>query len=241
MTIAKLFDSSPLPRVEIQILLTHVLGKNRAFVLAHPELILTKTQEKTLHGLVEQRLKNEPLAYILGEKEFYGLVFKVTPDTLIPRPETEDIIELTSQFLKVKKLVKPIIFEIGTGSGAIAIILAKKFPDSTVIANDISKAALKVAEQNAKALGVRNVEFILGSLLEPFKVKPDMIVTNLPYISRHIYENLEPQIRDFEPEIALVGGETGLELYEKLFEQVDQFFPGTPVLYEVDGRIYQKN
>lgn len=264
-TIKDVLTIAPLPKVETEILLCETLQKDRSHLLAHPEQYLSQNQQAKIQKFISRRQQNEPLAYIIGHREFFGHDFLVTPDTLIPRPETEDLIEEVAKYLNLQKVKAPKILEIGTGSGAIAIILAKKFPNAEIIATDISTNALKIAKENAKRLKVKNTTFLQGDLLEPVlkfekeQVTGDMavktkttskapskspfsvIAANLPYITEHIYEKLEPQIKDFEPKVALVGGPTGMELYEKLFNQADEYFPETPVFYEVDGRIYRKN
>jgi release factor glutamine methyltransferase len=241
MTISNLLISADFPQIEAEILISEAIHKNRSFVLAHPEYELKPTELATVQDYFLRRQQNDPIHYIIGHREFYGLDFKVTPDTLIPRPETEDLIDEVETFLKGKGIETPRILELGTGSGAVAIILAKKFSKAAVIATDISEAALKTAQENAQRLGA-NVQFKLGDLLEPVVDHHfDVIAANMPYIPQYVYDQLEPHIKDFEPKTALLGGDTGMEIYERLFAQIDQKMLGTPLFYEVDGRIYQKN
>lgn len=170
-------------------------------------------------------ISSKPSQYIKGWVEFYRLRFKVTPDVLIPRPETELLIDEVLSFLKHRPTETPTILDIGTGSGNIAISLATHLPTSNVgikiIATDISKKALKVAKQNAKLHGVeKQITFLESNLLGKITQQPDIIVTNLPYIPTKRIPNLDSSVKDFEPLVALDGGEDGFDLYRKLFTQI---------------------
>jgi release factor glutamine methyltransferase len=217
-----------LPPLEQELILSHILKKSREYVLTHPEIQLSKKQEQLFATMSARRLKNEPMAYILGRKEFYGLDFKVTRHTLIPRPETELLVE---ELIKLKHKNCTII-DIGTGSGNIIISIAKnlKFRISNLkfIGVDISSKALKIAKYNAKKHGVdKKIRFFKSNLLNYFlnnlTIKPFnnlIIVANLPYLSNKIYNSAKSDVKNFEPKIALSGGDDGLDHYKNLFKQI---------------------
>lgn len=165
-----------------------------------------------------KRLK-KPKQYEEGWVEFYKLKFKVTPDVLIPRPETELLVDEILKFYTLNPTLYTLL-DIGTGSGNIAISLAVNNKNLVIIASDISKKALKVAQQNAKLHAVTNIDFVETDLLTNITTEPDIIVTNLPYIPHNRIPYLDSSVKDFEPLVALDGGEDGFELYRKLFEQI---------------------
>lgn len=161
---------------------------------------------------------SKPYQYIKGWVEFYKLRFKVTSDVLIPRPETELLVDEVLKFAKDKALT---VLDLGTGSGNIAISLAVNNKNLMIIASEVSKKALKVARQNAKLHGVEDkIEFVQSNLLENITKQPDIIVTNLPYIPSERINYLDSSVKDYEPHIALDGGEDGFNLYRKLFQQL---------------------
>ncbi len=223
-------------RMDSELLLSHVLGKPREFLLVHHDKELTSTQVLNYNSLIERKMKNEPLAYILGSQEFYGIDFQVDENVLIPRAETELLVEKTIKLVKRKKIPHTFI-DIGTGSGCIILSLAKvlstkkNFSNFKFFAVDISAKALEVAKKNATNLKIeKNVSFFKGSLLSPI-IKNDLlpkpngksqlfILANLPYLSKEIYENSEKSVKEYEPKIALESGEEGLDHYRKLFEQI---------------------
>jgi release factor glutamine methyltransferase len=180
---------------------------------AHPEFELNEDVEKRADADCLRRENHEPLAYILGYKDFYGRKFMVTPDVLIPRPETEAIINLAKE-LKTQK-----ILDVGTGSGCIAITLKLELPDSDVVALDISPKALKIAEQNASKLGAK-ITFCESDLLEKVQGEYDLIVANLPYVDKK-WDWLSPELT-FEPEQALFAEDSGLYDIKCLISQVEQ-------------------
>lgn len=203
-------------RLDTLILLEDITGKDRAWLLAHPEFELKPIAIKKLQAMLERRAGHEPLAYIRGKSEFYGREFFVTADTLQPRPETETMIELLK---KLKPTSKLIIADIGTGSGAIAVTVKLEWPGIEVHATEINKAALKIAKQNAQNLKA-NIAFYDGNLLEPLSahhIKPSFLLCNLPYVpDSHTINQAAMQ----EPKIAIFGGPDGLRLYRQLFDQV---------------------
>jgi release factor glutamine methyltransferase len=195
-------------RIEAQYLLQNALQRPRAWLLAHPEYVPGETQLAGYRQLLQRRLQGEPVAYILGEREFFGLDFKVTPDVLIPRPETELLVELALQKIPAQSPFS--VLDLGTGSGAIALSIAHGRPAIEVTAVDASPAALTVAEANAQRLGVGNVRFLRSDWFDGLEGQRfDLIASNPPYVAAD-----DPHLRQgdlpFEPASALVSGADGL-------------------------------
>lgn len=206
---AALFLSVAEARIEVQMLLQRALGVTRAYLLAHPEQILDKTLSDSYAALLQRRMQGEPVAYILGEREFFGLMFRVTPDTLIPRPETELLVELALERIPEHGSFR--VLDLGVGSGAIALSIAHGRPDAEVLAVDASEAALDVARENAQRLGVRNVRFLQSDWFAALgEQRFDLIVSNPPYIVAGDEHLAQGDVR-FEPESALVSGADGLD------------------------------
>jgi release factor glutamine methyltransferase len=169
-------------RIEVQCLLQHVLEVPRSYLLAHPEQVLTTARQALYDTLLHRRLQGEPVAYILGEREFFGLSFKVTPDTLIPRPETELLVELALQHIPMDGRFR--VLDLGTGSGAIALSIANARQDADVMAVDASEAALQVARENARRLGVANTRFLRSDWFSGLAgQRYNLIVSNPPYVA----------------------------------------------------------
>ena len=185
-------------------------------------------------ALVDRRCRREPVAYILGEREFWGLPFEVTPDVLIPRPETELIVEEALELFPAGREPR-VIVDVGTGSGALAVALATEFDEARVIATDISEAALAVARRNAAKNGVAaRIEFRAGDLLEPIMETADLIVSNPPYVASGDKAGLVPEVREHEPHVALFGGADGLVMFERLFPSAaPRLAPGGRLIVEV--------
>jgi release factor glutamine methyltransferase len=215
-----------------ELLLLHLLGRNRTWLYAHPEDVLSEDEAQRFLGLLAQRAAGEPTQHLTGKQEFWGLEFEVTPDVLIPRPETEHVIEVALDRLALRELRagRPQktdgaglhIADIGTGSGCIAVALAKELPAANFYATDISRAALAVAQRNAQRYGAGGrIRFVESDLLDsvhsplPF----DLIVSNPPYVGRREAASLPREVRDHEPDSALYGGEEGYELYAALIAQ----------------------
>jgi len=199
--------------LESELLLRHTLKIDRVQLYIDLEKELTPRQEQTFRHLLKRRLNGEPAAYITGHREFYGLEFEVNPDVLIPRPESELLVEAVLAIAENHPL--SVIADIGTGSGALAISLALGLPRAKIYATDISTAALKVARLNCCRHGVADrVRLLEGNLLEPLPEPVDVIVANLPYVSK---SELDPKA---EPPLALDGGADGMEIIEKLCRQV---------------------
>ena len=196
-------------RIEAQCLLQHVLNVPRSFLLAHAEQVLNATQQATYDSLLQRRLLGEPVAHILGEREFFGLNFKVTPDTLIPRPETELLVELALQRMPAHGPYR--VLDLGTGSGAIALSIAQNRPDAEVVAVDASEAALQVARGNARHLGIANVTMLYSNWFSALPgQRYDIIVSNPPYVAAGDVHLSRGDVR-FEPLSALASGADGLD------------------------------
>ncbi|MDR2422309.1 MAG: peptide chain release factor N(5)-glutamine methyltransferase [Deltaproteobacteria bacterium] len=224
----------PSPRLEAEILLSEVLGLTRVELYVNFERVLTPEELEDYRGLVRRRLSHEPSAYILGRKEFYLLNFKVTPDVLIPRPETELLVDEARRL--AAKFPAPRIADLGCGCGAIALALAKSLPQSQILATDVSPEALAVAKFNAEALKLDNqVEFRQGDLIEPLLGRSfDLVCANLPYVPHDEIATLEPDVQKFEPHLALDGGPDGLSLYRRLLPEVKKVLaPGGYLLMEI--------
>lgn len=202
--------------------MAHVLGVSREAVFAHPELVLTSEQSANFGALWKRFCKGEPIAYLLNRKEFFGLEFYVDQRVLIPRPETEHLVEAVIQL--VDSMTAPRILDLGTGSGAIALALQHALPKAKVLGADISEDALWVARKNAERLGFPEMRFFRGDLLEdlPHEVREvEIIVANLPYIGREQFSFVEESVERYEPHLALFAGKDGLDLYRRLFEQIN--------------------
>jgi len=202
-------------------LLLHTLGISRATLHADPDRSLTPAELDTYDNLIARRLANEPIQYITGEQEFYGLALHVTPAVLIPRPETEHLVEAVLAELDHDAPLK--IIDIGTGSGAIAIALAHHLPHARITAVDLSPAAFEVAASNAARHNLTaRITFLESDLLEAFAPSEatfDAIVSNPPYVSTADRDTLHPQVRNHEPAAALFAGADGLEIYRRLIPQ----------------------
>jgi release factor glutamine methyltransferase len=207
------------PARDAELLLLYATGLSRTDLITQPERQLSTAESRKYRGLVARRERSEPIQYITGEREFYGLRFTVTPDVLIPRPETEHLVEAALERIP---LVTPWrIADVGTGSGAIAVALAVARPSARITAVDISPAALQIAKQNASAHQVaERIDFAEAYLLDGIKASSlDMVLSNPPYIASGERETLDAEVREFEPATALFAGPTGVEIYERLIPQ----------------------
>jgi release factor glutamine methyltransferase len=205
---------------DAELLLLHTLQIPRTTLLAHPTRELSAAKESLYESLLQRRLRNEPIQYITGQQEFYGLPFKVTPAVLIPRPETEHLVEAVLQRLPQNQPLR--IVDIGTGSGAIAIALAAHLPQSHITALDLSPEALKIAQTNAETNNVATrITFLQSDLLSALAHEDpyDAIVSNPPYIPETDSPTLHPEVRDHEPHTALFAGDEGLDIYRRLIPQ----------------------
>jgi release factor glutamine methyltransferase len=216
-------------RLEAELLLAHALGVNRAWFFAHAEDVADAGGTRRFDALVRRRAAGEPIAYITGTRDFWSLTLEVTPATLIPRPETELLVELALDRLPAGGSV----VDLGTGSGAIALAIAKERPDATVVAVDVSAAALDVALRNARRLGLERVEFVQGDWFAPLNGRRfNLVISNPPYIEaddRHLGEG---DLR-FEPASALASGADGLDDIRRIASGADaHLLPSGAVLIE---------
>jgi release factor glutamine methyltransferase len=229
-----------------ELLLLHVTGRDRTWIYSHPEELLSPAEIATFFALVDRRCQGEPTQHLTGRQEFWGLELEVTPDVLIPRPETEHVVEVALDRLAVRELragrspklsgESVAIVDIGTGSGCIALALAKELPSAIIYASDISAAALGVARRNAERLGfAARIRLLESHLFDAFlPLKFDLVVSNLPYIGRREAGSLPREVRDHEPELALYGGEEGYELFGALVAQAQSFLkPGGLLVMEL--------
>ncbi len=205
------------PRLDAEVLLAFCLGCDRIDFLKNPDRRPDDASLAAFNLLLERRLRWEPVAYLTGQKAFWSFTLEVSPEVLIPRPDTEVLVEAALALCQTDALIAPDILDIGTGSGAIALALASELPQARITATDISEAALAVANKNARRLGLeKSVTFIEGDLFEPVAGSFDLIVSNPPYIGADEYAALPPGVKIYEPQMALLAGQTGLEFYEKL-------------------------
>lgn len=229
---------SETPLLDVQVLLAHILNKPRTWVLAHPERSLNRRESADFALNLEKLAAGEPLPYLLGKWEFYGLEFNLTHDVLIPRPETELLVEKAINWLK-NESEKKRVADIGTGSGIIGVSLAVHIPDIYVLATDISADALQVARRNAQKFNVENLmDFVQCDLL-PEIIQPaslDLICSNPPYIPTDELQDLP--VQRHEPMLALDGGRDGLETYRRIFEIAPQWIaPHGLMLLETEASL----
>lgn len=227
------------PRLASEMLLSHALGVERLKLYMDPDRPASELERAAFRALVERAAAHEPVDYLVGQSPFFSMMLKVTPAVLVPRPSTEAVVEHVVQHAKrTPGFNSPLIADVGTGSGAIAITLAKHVPNSRVIAMDISDAALEVARANASSQGVSDqVEFRCGDLLEPLAgQRVRYLVSNPPYISDELWAKVAVNVKDYEPIDALRGGVDGLKYIRPLIEQAHLFLdhPGQLVL-EIDS------
>ena len=207
----KNFDN---PRTEIELLLQHLIGCKKIDLYLQFEKIVKPKELITLRSWVKRRINREPIQYITRSSEFYGRKFIVDQNVLIPRPETEILIDVSVEILSKKN--SPTIIDIGTGSGCIGITLALEIPSSNIIAIDISDSALSIAKKNADMYSIRNIEFLRLDILNQDIIHiADMLISNPPYISKEEIPSLMKDVKDFEPMIALTDNSDGLDFYRK--------------------------
>jgi release factor glutamine methyltransferase len=204
--------------LDAELILSHVTGWSRTDVLAHPERPLSHEAETAFRELVARRAASEPVAYLLGEREFYGRLFRVDRRALIPRPETELLVDLGREAVARWRQLgrEPVVVDVGTGCGAIAISLALAC-DVRVLATDVSFDALTLARENAQALGANSVAFVTSDLVAGFRGPLHLVLANLPYVPRD--RALPRDVVGYEPPVALFGGQRGTELIERLLRE----------------------
>src|ERR1700741_2000284 len=242
----------PSAALAAELLLMHTLGRDRAWLYAHPEEKLGDVQHERYFSLIARRASGVPTQHLTGHQEFWGLDFEVSPDVLIPRPETEHVIEVALERLGIRQSSSPAerdsefqIADVGTGSGCIAVALAHELPSAHIFAMDISAAALEVARRNAARYKVSSrIDFVKSNLLDDVFHESritrhgprnfDLIVSNPPYIGRCETATLAREVREHEPEVALFGGRTGSELYALLIAQAAKLLkPGGILVLEL--------
>ncbi len=245
--VGHLRESSDAPQFEAELLLAHVLGCSRAYLHTHPEHVLNPDQLANTHTLVKRRALGEPLPYIIGKIEFYGLEFVVDGRVLIPRPETETLVDITLRLVgsplrpgpmrrtKSGRVCRPALVDVGTGSGCIAVALAVHVPDARIYALDVSSDALAVAMKNAEHHGVADkITFLQSDLLENLPEGVDLVLSNPPYIAAGEWSSLPREVREYEPQLALHGGQDGLDSVGRLLEPAPACLqPGGAVLVEI--------
>lgn len=219
------------PRRQVELLLCDLMKLSRMALYMNAERPLSDEEVSTCRAAVMRRSKGEPVAYITESLQFLNCVIKTSPAALIPRQETEILTDMISKELSDEP---KFLWDICCGSGCIGIALKKKFPSLNVVSSDLSEKALNLAKENAAANGV-SIEFLLGDLLAPFKGrKADFVVCNPPYISETEFATLDPEVKNFEPKMALLAGKTGLEFYQRLAAELPLFLlPGAKVWFEI--------
>lgn len=218
--------------LDAQVLLAHVLGVDRPWLFAHPEVELSLRQADRFADRIARCVAREPVAYLIGHKEFYGLDLYVDSRVLIPRPETEMLVDEVLRELDARGNGPVRVADIGTGSGAIALAIACNVENARIQAADVSRRALAVARINARRLDVRRqVTLLHGNLLEPLAEPVEIIVANLPYISSDEYAWLEPNVRNYEPRLALESGPQGLDAIEQLLHAAPEHLTPNGMIY----------
>ena len=220
------------PKQEIEWLLCDLLQLKRIDLYLKFEDIINKSKLKKLKSWIKRRIDREPLQYITGKVEFYGLKFISTPQALIPRPETERLVDITLNSLE--KIPEPKILEIGTGSGCVSIAVSNKKPRANILSLDISKNALELAEINAKSNNCKNINFLeMDFLNEIPDGKFDILISNPPYIPQKEIENIMPEVKNYEPRIALTDFEEGLNFYFRIAKVGRTLIPNGIIILEV--------
>jgi release factor glutamine methyltransferase len=226
--------SIPSARLDAEIILAHSIRKNRTYLHAHPDELLQQREIEIAESRLLLRLDRVPIAYIIGHKDFYGRRFKVTPATLVPRPESEDLVEVALSLLPKNETLFDSTFriiDVGTGTGCIGITIKLEAPETEISLTDIDPFALKIAASNATQLGA-DVHIIKSDLLQSYPFTPDMIVANLPYVDSSWERSPET---NHEPEKALFAIDGGLALIKKLIEQASsRLRPSSPLVLEAD-------
>jgi release factor glutamine methyltransferase len=216
------------PRLSAELLLSHVLGLKRIDLYVQFSRVVEKEQLAQLRDLTKRAGLHEPVAYLVGKTEFYSLEIEVTRDCLIPRPETELLVQRTIEFLRTREGPQ-YVCDLCTGSGCIAVVIAKNCPNAKVVGADISSAALAVAARNVAKHGLGDrIQLDSGDLLDALVphvdvTSFDVIASNPPYVSTADYEKLDKNVKDYEPKEALLAGPEGLDVYRRIFEKIDPF------------------
>lgn len=215
-------------RLDAEVLLAHIIKKDRVWLITHRDEVLDDEQQRAFAEVIRRRTGREPLQHIIGSQEFWGLEFMVTPDVLIPRPETEHIIEAALAIVQDRN--SPVrIIDLCTGSGCIAVSLAKELAAARVIATDASEKALAVARENSRRHGVaERIRFLQGDLFRPLEEldlrgQVDILVSNPPYVLAGNLSTLQPEVRDYEPQMALIAGPEGTEIAIRIIRTAPEY------------------
>jgi release factor glutamine methyltransferase len=229
--------SVPDDLLDAQILLAEAGGFDRTYLIINFNQQLSEDVLSKFRAMINRRAAGEPLQYITGRREFFGLDFEVNPDVLIPRPETELIVEETIRIVQQDGIARPVIIDVGAGSGCIAVALARELGDARVVASDISEAALRVARRNAARHGLGDrIGFVASDLLDAFAEEDfaDFILSNPPYVSEEEMPSLQREVRDWEPRLALTDSNDGLSLYRRLLKDApSRLRPGGYLICEM--------
>lgn len=232
--------ASPSPYLDTRLILEHVMAADYSYLITHDEESMSPDQENNYLQLLDRAGAGEPIPYLTGRGQFFGLDLKVSPAVLIPRPETEHLVELALEWLRVNCNLSaaPHIVDVGTGSGCIALAFACQLPEAKIEATDVSEAALEIATENARTLGFDNrIEFHLGSFLEPIFGEPNLIAANLPYIADHEWSTVGSGVKSYEPDIALRGGQDGLDsIRQLLIHAGERLASGGAIFLEIGWR-----
>lgn len=224
------------PRLSAQVLLSHVLGLPRLEMLIDVASPVDESCRIRMDALCARRLRGEPVAYLVGSKEFYGYSFRVGPGVLIPRPETELLLDMMTEMFHSDASLR--VLDLGTGSGALAVSCANLFPFARIVAVDVSRQALAIARSNALAHGVLGrTAFFQGDLTDAVKTRAfDVVLANLPYVPLRTRSSLSREVIDYEPELALFSGPDGLDCYRSLAQRLaGRMKPGSVLMCEIDG------
>lgn len=229
-------------RLSAELLLSYILEMKRIELYTQFDRVVAKGQLDRLHDLVKRTEQGEPIAYLTGKTEFYSLELDITPDCLIPRPETELLVERAIEFLRSRG-GKQLVCDLCTGCGCIAVAIARNYPDVHIIATDIPDGVLKTAAKNIEKHGLKDqITLLCGDLFDPIVPqlsvsKFDLIVCNPPYVSAAEFEGLEKSVKDYEPKSALFGGADGLDVYRRICEKADTFLkPDGALIMEIGYR-----
>ena len=225
------------PGLDAQVILAHVLGRDRAWLFAHHDYALSPHEAEQYAELVARRANAEPVAYLVGRREFYGLDLAVDHRVLIPRPETELLVDAVLDHIELRQDHDVALVDVGTGSGAIALAVATNCATARVYAVDVSEDALAVAANNVARLDARGqVTLLAGDLLTPLPEQVDIIAANLPYITSSEYPGLMADVRDYEPRLALEAGPHGLNVIERLLQQIVDYAKDRAAIFLEIGR-----
>jgi release factor glutamine methyltransferase len=222
-------------RLDSELLCAQALGLRRIDLYLQFDRPLDEQELTSIRELIRRRGKGEPVAYITGTREFYGRPFRVTPDVLVPRPDTETLVQRAVAYLRDRPGAELRVADLGTGSGCIAITLAAEVPATRLVGTDVSPAALEVARANASALGI-DVEFVECSWAGGLEGAFDLVVSNPPYVTAEELEGVDRDVRDFEPRGALLGGADGLDGYRSLLASIATHVTAARLMLEVDPR-----